>query len=444
MAKDVKFNIKLRIDGKEAILQASANTRELAKELGIAADRGDEMLKRFQKIASISTALNNAMNGLQQLTGIMQQYTAANAVQVQAETKLETVMRQRMKATDDEIQSIKDLASAQQQLGVIGDEVQLAGAQQLATFLNQKQSIETLLPAMNNLLAQQKGLSATSEDAVQKANLMGKAMQGQVDSLKEVGITFTAAQAQIMKMGNEEQRAAMLAQIITDNVGQMNAALAQTDAGRAQQAANAYGDMKEQVGALFASIEPGLVAVAELGLALSSVATIGAGIKSVSTVFVQLIRNVKLSTVATTAHGVATKIAAAHTKLWQLQLKYANRAQIAWTFGAKAATAQAIAMRAAILGLYAVSGLGIAIAAVTTAISLFGQKADDSTKVMQENQKQANAMRAAYEQEEGAITQSGGRDEHRIRRHDGIFRHCGRMVQGAYRQQRGILQADDR
>ena len=206
MAKDVKFNIKLRIDGKEAILQASANTRELAKELGIAADRGDEMLKRFQKIASISTALNNAMNGLQQLTGIMQQYTAANAVQVQAETKLETVMRQRMKATDDEIQSIKDLASAQQQLGVIGDEVQLAGAQQLATFLNQKQSIETLLPAMNNLLAQQKGLSATSEDAVQKANLMGKAMQGQVDSLKEVGITFTAAQAQIMKMGNEEQR----------------------------------------------------------------------------------------------------------------------------------------------------------------------------------------------------------------------------------------------
>ena len=288
MAKDVKFNIKLRIDGKEAILQASANTRELAKELGIAADRGDEMLKRFQKIASISTALNNAMNGLQQLTGIMQQYTAANAVQVQAETKLETVMRQRMKATDDEIQSIKDLASAQQQLGVIGDEVQLAGAQQLATFLNQKQSIETLLPAMNNLLAQQKGLSATSEDAVQKANLMGKAMQGQVDSLKEVGITFTAAQAQIMKMGNEEQRAAMLAQIITDNVGQMNAALAQTDAGRAQQAANAYGDMKEQVGALFASIEPGLVAVAELGLALSSVATIGAGIKSVSTVFVQL------------------------------------------------------------------------------------------------------------------------------------------------------------
>lgn len=43
-------------------------------------------------------------------------------------------MRQRMGATDKEIQSIKELASAQQEIGVIGDEVQLSGAQQVATF----------------------------------------------------------------------------------------------------------------------------------------------------------------------------------------------------------------------------------------------------------------------------------------------------------------------
>ena len=68
-----------------------------------------------------------------------------------AETQLTTVMRQRMGATDDEIASIKQLASEQQKLGVIGDEVQLAGAQQVATFLKEKSSIETLLPAMNSL-----------------------------------------------------------------------------------------------------------------------------------------------------------------------------------------------------------------------------------------------------------------------------------------------------
>lgn len=56
-----------------------------------------------------------------------------------------------MSATDSEIQSIKDLCSAQQQLGVIGDEVQLAGAQKLATFLSEKNSLEALIPVMNHL-----------------------------------------------------------------------------------------------------------------------------------------------------------------------------------------------------------------------------------------------------------------------------------------------------
>ena len=39
--------------------------------------------------------------------------------------------------------------TAQQELGVIGDEVQLSGAQQMATFLKQKQSLEVLIPAIN-------------------------------------------------------------------------------------------------------------------------------------------------------------------------------------------------------------------------------------------------------------------------------------------------------
>jgi hypothetical protein len=42
-------------------------------------------------------------------------------------------MRNTMGAREEDIQSIKDLCSEQQKLGVIGDEVQLAGAQKLAT-----------------------------------------------------------------------------------------------------------------------------------------------------------------------------------------------------------------------------------------------------------------------------------------------------------------------
>lgn len=55
-----------------------------------------------------------------------------------------TVMRQRMGATDEEIQSIKDLASAQQKIGVIGDEVQLSGALQIVSGLSRGCNVASL------------------------------------------------------------------------------------------------------------------------------------------------------------------------------------------------------------------------------------------------------------------------------------------------------------
>nr|DAT30426.1 MAG TPA: tail tape measure [Caudoviricetes sp.] len=172
---------------------------------------------------------------------------AAN-VQIEAETKLSTVMRQRMGANDDLIQSVKNLASEQQNLGVIGDEVQMAGAQQLSTFLYTADALKTLMPAMDNLAAQQNGVSASSGDLVNIGNLMGKVMQGQVSALTRVGVTFSEAQEKVLKYGNEQEKAAMLAQVITDNVGNMNAELAKTPAGQMAQVSNALGDMKEVAG----------------------------------------------------------------------------------------------------------------------------------------------------------------------------------------------------
>lgn len=189
------------------------------------------------------------------VTEFSKESKAAWNTQLLAETKLETVMKQRMKATDGAVQSIKDFASSQQKLGVIGDEVQLAGAQQVATFLSETDSIKTLMPAMNNLLAQQKGLNATSEDAVNIGNLMGKVMQGQTSALTRVGITFSDAEEQVLKYGTESQKAAMLAKVITNNVGEMNSALAQTDSGRQAQLSNTLGDIKEQFGAAVTQIE---------------------------------------------------------------------------------------------------------------------------------------------------------------------------------------------
>ena len=168
--------------------------------------------------------------------------------QAEAEMKLARVMRNTMGARNDEIQGILDLTSAQQKLGVIGDEVQLAGAQELATYLSMSSTLKTLIPVMNDMAAQQYGYNVTAEETTNIATMLGKVMNGQVGALSRYGYTFDEAQEKILKFGNEAQRAAVLAEVVEQSVGGMNRALAQTPTGRMKQLSNALGDVKEQFG----------------------------------------------------------------------------------------------------------------------------------------------------------------------------------------------------
>ena len=185
----------------------------------------------------------------------------AYQVQLESETKLTEIYKTRMGASEDAAQATMDYASALQQIGVVGDEVTLSGAQQLATFAQYPGTVDALLPAMNNLLVQQHGLNATTADAVNIANLMGKAMNGNTGALKRAGITFTDAQAEVMKYGTEEERAAMLSEVITQNVGNMNEEMAKTPLGKIQQMKNSMGDLKEEIGAALA---PAVSALAQM------------------------------------------------------------------------------------------------------------------------------------------------------------------------------------
>ena len=170
--------------------------------------------------------------------------------QAEAEQKLAEIYKSRMGVGQKAVKSTLALASAEQKAGVVGDEVQIAAAQQLATYAKYPGTVNSMLPAINDLLVQQKGLNATQEDAVGLANLFGKAMMGQTGALKRAGISFTKAQEEVLKTGTEEEKAAMIAEVVTQNVGDMNEAFAKTDAGKIQQAKNALGDMGEEIGAV--------------------------------------------------------------------------------------------------------------------------------------------------------------------------------------------------
>lgn len=209
------------------------------------------MTMGITSVAALGTAVVQTINrAVGAYTGLEQQ-----------EIKLQTIMHQRMGANQQMIDSIHGVMAAQTQLGVVGGGAQRAGAQQLATFLTQADSLKVLIPAMNNLAVQQAGVNVTSEHMVGLGNLMGKVMQGQTAALTRCGITFSDAEAQVLKYGNETERAAMLAQVITNNVGKMNEVFGQSPEGKRAQAVNrlagAWASLGSKIAGVKATIEAG-------------------------------------------------------------------------------------------------------------------------------------------------------------------------------------------
>ena len=267
----VEYKIKLKGEGADSVDKLKHLVEGLGGSIEQAKNSSEGLKTSLLNFNQAVGAIQNVAAAFSQVSSAVSGMTQFYAAQVEAETKLQTVMRNTMDATDDEVQSIKDLCSAQQELGVIGDEVQLAGVQELATYASKKSSLETLIPVMNDMIAQQYGFNATQESAVNIATMMGKVFAGQTSALSRYGYTFSEAQEQILKFGTEEEKAATLAEVIRQSVGGVNEELAKTDAGHMVQLRNAIDDIKVQVGQMLIPFESFLTQAAEMGTAASGI-----------------------------------------------------------------------------------------------------------------------------------------------------------------------------
>lgn len=382
MAKEVSFVI--RLDDKGTFKRVTVDAEELGRAVRSVQDESEKAKRAVLTWSEASQAIGVLQDTIGELQGVVSDLTSAYQVQLVAETQLQTIMRQRMGATDAEIQSVKDLCSAQQELGVIGDEVQLSGAQQMATFLQNKQSLDVLIPAMNNLVAQQNGLNATNQDAVSIGNMMGKAMQGQVEVLQRVGITFTDAQKQVLQFGNESERAAMLAQVITDNVGNMNAELAKTDAGKWKQTSNWLGDIKEKLGEMVQGIAPAITMLSQLTIAGTGVAKLSTSIyASVKAVYTLTTSTQILSQTKTAAIAISRVLSACYH---------------GETIGATTAAVATRALGVAVKSLLVSTGVGLAVVALGEAISYLTSSSDDATNSVGKLSEAEEQAKAAHQQ----------------------------------------------
>ena len=247
-------------------------------------NQAQKNLKNLQYQAKANErAFGGMSNMIRKAAGVAAGYFSARAIlnfarasteaaqqEIEARTKLTEVMRAMMGASDEQIESIVRLTTEQEKLGVVSRDVQIAGAQQMSTYLRQKETLDILVPAINDLLVQTKGVNATQQDAVNIANMYGKAFIGMPGLLRRAGIVFNKAEERVLKYGNELEKASMLAQVIYQNVGKMNEAMAQSDPGKIKQLENILRSTRIEIGkkllpvqAKWAEIQLGLIPYVE-------------------------------------------------------------------------------------------------------------------------------------------------------------------------------------
>ena len=179
---------------------------------------------------------------------------------LKADKMLETNLMKQANLKKEHIQMLKDEASALQDVGVVGDDVAVAGAGQLAIYKLKAEQIKTILPVIDDMVAKEKGFNGTQEDAIAMADVFGKAVEGKTKGLVKYGVSLTDAEEKLFKTMKREQRAEFLNKKLTAAIGGTNKALRETDEGKIVAAKGAWGDMQAELGK---KLMPKLGAIAE-------------------------------------------------------------------------------------------------------------------------------------------------------------------------------------
>ena len=232
-AEKVQFTVDVKDDGSATLKKVERNFENMAKKVGAS----------MQKAGAAMTVAGAAV------VAFGAQSIKAFQAQENAEKRLAQIATQVTGATAEQIDGFKNLASEMQEVGVIGDEVLIAGQSQIASFTKSSDVVTELSDDLADLAVATYGSNVSQEQAIQTANNLGKALSGQLGALTRTGILVSDDLKKAFEEANTEQeRAAILSKIIQDNYGGMNEAMRETSEGRLQALQNSFGDLVEQLG----------------------------------------------------------------------------------------------------------------------------------------------------------------------------------------------------
>ena len=262
MAKTIGVLLSLKDQFTTPLQKATKSVKNMDRQL----EKAGNQIKAFGRkikngMKSVAKWAAIGFGALTAAAGVfIKQSIDAAKDKLKADKMLETNLMKQANFKKEHIQMLKDEASALQDVGVVGDDVAVAGAGQLAIYKLKAEQIKTILPVIDDMVAKEKGFNGTQEDAIAMADVFGKAVEGKTKGLVKYGVSLTDAEEKLFKTMKREQRAEFLNKKLTAAIGGTNKALRETDEGKIVAAKGAWGDMQAELGK---KLMPKLGAIAE-------------------------------------------------------------------------------------------------------------------------------------------------------------------------------------
>lgn len=234
------------VEKTEHGIRDSINAQEkFNKEIQKGEDLAGGLMRKIVGIAS-------AYLGIQAMKGFLTSSFGAATEQIRAEQRLQTIMSQINGMTQDGIDLVKQQARELEKVTAIASGVGIYGQSQLAQYVYDPSNIKAMTQAMYDLATETYGVGVTQDQIAQTANLMGKVMMGDINALSRNGFKidaiFDEAEQKMLKFGTEAERAALVVQMIEENLNGLSQAMANTPEGAVQRMANSWGAVQEVIG----------------------------------------------------------------------------------------------------------------------------------------------------------------------------------------------------
>ena len=236
-----------------------ADTRNAVRELKRVQEETQRIQKQtltFAKIATTINAVSAAWNVLRStissVARTLSSLASAAKTQIDAERKLEAVLRATGGAAGLAAEELKAYAAELQGITNFGDEATIEAMALLATFTQIRG------PIFKDAIAVMQDMSAVlGQSLTQGAIKLGKALNDPIagiTALRQVGVSFNEQQMEQIRLLQESGDLMAAQRIILDELNRAFGGAAKALADPATQMKNAWGDVQEQLGEIFLRI----------------------------------------------------------------------------------------------------------------------------------------------------------------------------------------------